>query len=104
MDNPYLSLVSQVKGWLQQNVRQYYVVFQAIPKNKAGLQRVNVTTEVSTTEIAAPDNAWVPVGKWVVVPKNRKTAPLSGDFRSRPTRLIKFVEERLNSSTERNKP
>jgi len=42
---------------------QYYVVFQAIPKSKAGLQRVNVTTEVSNAEIAAPDNAWVPAGK-----------------------------------------
>jgi hypothetical protein len=42
---------------------QYYVVFQAVPKKKAGLQRVNVTTEVSNAEIAAPDNAWVPAGK-----------------------------------------
>jgi hypothetical protein len=42
---------------------QYYVVFQAIPQKKAGLQRVNVTTEVSNSEIAAPDNAWVPAGK-----------------------------------------
>jgi len=42
---------------------QYYVVFQAIPQKKAGLQRVNVTTEVSNAEIAAPDNAWVPAGK-----------------------------------------
>ena len=42
---------------------QYYVVFQAIPKTKAGLQRVNLTTEVPNAEIAAPDNAWVPAGK-----------------------------------------
>ncbi len=42
---------------------QYYVVFQATPKKKAGLQRVNVTTEVPNSEISAPDNAWVPVGK-----------------------------------------
>ncbi len=42
---------------------QYYVVFQAIPKAKAGLQRVNLTTEVPNAEIAAPDNAWVPAGK-----------------------------------------
>ncbi len=42
---------------------QYYVVFQAIAGKKAGLQRVNVTTEVSNSEIAAPDNAWVPAGK-----------------------------------------
>jgi hypothetical protein len=38
---------------------QYYVVFQATPKGKGGLQRVNVTTEVSNAEIAAPDNVWV---------------------------------------------
>jgi hypothetical protein len=42
---------------------QYYVVFQAIPKTKAGLQRVNLTTEVPNAEIAAPDNAWVPAAK-----------------------------------------
>jgi hypothetical protein len=38
---------------------QYYLVFQATPKGKGGLQRVNVTTEVSNAEIAAPDNVWV---------------------------------------------
>ncbi len=49
---------------LQKNFdNQYYVVFQAIPKSKAGLQRVNVTTEVPNAEIAAPDNAWVPAAK-----------------------------------------
>jgi len=42
---------------------QYYVVFQANPGKKAGFQRVNVTTEVSNSEIAAPDNVWVPAGK-----------------------------------------
>jgi hypothetical protein len=42
---------------------QYYAVFQAIPQKKAGLQRVNVTTEVSNAEIAAPDNIWVPAAK-----------------------------------------
>ena len=42
---------------------QYYVVFQATPKGKGGLQRVNVTTEVSNAEIAAPDNVWVSAGK-----------------------------------------
>jgi hypothetical protein len=42
---------------------QYYVVFQATPKGKGGLQRVNVTTEVSNAEIAAPDNVWVAPGK-----------------------------------------
>jgi hypothetical protein len=42
---------------------QYYVVFRAIPKKKAGLQRVNVSTEASNSEISAPDNAWVDPGK-----------------------------------------
>ena len=42
---------------------QYYVVFQPTPGKKAGLQRVNVTTEVSNSEIAAPDNVWVAAGK-----------------------------------------
>jgi len=49
---------------LQKNLdNQYYLVFQAIPKKKAGLQRVNVSTEVSNSEISAPDNAWVDPGK-----------------------------------------
>jgi hypothetical protein len=39
---------------------QYYVVFQAVPKKNAGLQRVNVRTELSNSELLAPDNAWVP--------------------------------------------
>jgi hypothetical protein len=42
---------------------QYYLVFQATPGKKAGLQRVNVTTEVSNAEIAAADNVWAPAGK-----------------------------------------
>jgi hypothetical protein len=42
---------------------QYYVVFQAVPKKKAGLQRVNLTTEVTNAEIAAADNVWVPAAK-----------------------------------------
>jgi hypothetical protein len=42
---------------------QYYVVFQATPKGKGGLQRVNVATEVSNSEIAAPDNVWVASAK-----------------------------------------
>jgi len=49
---------------LQKNFdNQYYVVFQATPKGKAGLQRLNVTTEVPNAEIAAPDNVWVPAAK-----------------------------------------
>ena len=39
---------------------QYYVVFQAVPGKKAGFQRVKVDTELSNSEILAPDNVWVP--------------------------------------------
>lgn len=39
---------------------QYYLVFLATPKKNAGLQRVKIETEVSNSEIAAPDNVWVP--------------------------------------------
>lgn len=38
---------------------QYYLVFQAVPQKKAGFQRVNVQTELSNSEILAPNNAWV---------------------------------------------
>jgi hypothetical protein len=39
---------------------QYYVVFQAMPGNKAGFQRIKVETELSNSEILAADNVWVP--------------------------------------------
>lgn len=39
---------------------QYFVVFQASPKKSAGLQRVKVQTELSNSELLAPDNVWVP--------------------------------------------
>jgi hypothetical protein len=39
---------------------QYYVVFDAVPGKKAGLQRVKVQTELPNSEILAPDNVWVP--------------------------------------------
>jgi len=42
---------------------QYYLVFLAVPKKTAGLQRVRIETEVSNSEIAAPDNVWVPAAK-----------------------------------------
>jgi hypothetical protein len=42
---------------------QYYVVFQATPGKKAGLQRVNLTTEVPNSELVAADNAWVAAAK-----------------------------------------
>jgi hypothetical protein len=38
---------------------QYYVVFQAMARSKAGFQRVNVQTELSNSELLAADNVWV---------------------------------------------
>jgi len=38
---------------------QYYLVFLAERKKKAGLQRVKIETEASNSEIVAPDNVWV---------------------------------------------
>jgi hypothetical protein len=40
---------------------QYYLVFQATPKKKSGLQRVGISTSLEDIEIAAADNVWVPV-------------------------------------------
>jgi hypothetical protein len=42
---------------------QYYLVFLATPGKKAGLQRVKIQTEVSNSEILAPDNVWVTPAK-----------------------------------------
>jgi hypothetical protein len=42
---------------------QYYLVFQAIPRDKAGLQRVKITTDQANAEIAAADNVWVPAAE-----------------------------------------
>lgn len=51
---PYLERLQKVLD------NQYYLVFQAVPKNKAGLQRVNISTQVADVEIAAADSVWVP--------------------------------------------
>lgn len=42
---------------------QYYLVFLATPRNRAGLQRIRIETEVSNSEILAPDNVWVEAAK-----------------------------------------
>ena len=59
--------VVSFKPYLEQFQRaldnQYYLVFRANPKKSAGLQRFNILTEVSNSEIAAPDNVWVPAAK-----------------------------------------
>lgn len=54
---PYLE---RVQGLLS---NQYYLVFQALPKKGAGLQRINVQTELSNSELLAPDNVWVQARK-----------------------------------------
>ena len=40
--------------------KQHDLVFLALPKKKAGFERIIVQTEVANSEIAAPDNVWVP--------------------------------------------
>jgi hypothetical protein len=54
---PYLERLQKLLS------NQYYVVFQAVPGKKAGLQRVNIRTELSNSEILAPDNVWVPAAE-----------------------------------------
>ncbi len=54
---PYLERLERIFA------NQYYLVFQAVPRKKDGLQRVNVTSEVANTDVAAADNVWVPAGK-----------------------------------------
>jgi hypothetical protein len=39
---------------------QYFLVFQAVPKKKEGLQRVKLSTTAANVDIAAADNVWVP--------------------------------------------
>ena len=41
-------------------LNQYYVVFEAAPKSKAGFQRIDVRTELPNSELLAPNNVWVP--------------------------------------------
>jgi len=50
---PYLERLQKLLS------NQYYLVFLATPGKKAGFQRVNIQTEVSNSEILAPDNVWV---------------------------------------------
>jgi hypothetical protein len=58
------SALSRILDRLQKALdNQYYLVFLATPKKKAGFQRVNIQTEVDNAEILAPDNVWVPAPK-----------------------------------------
>jgi hypothetical protein len=52
---PYLDRLQKILD------NQYYLVFRAVPKNKPGLQRVNISTDAPAFEIAAADSVWVPV-------------------------------------------
>jgi hypothetical protein len=54
---PYLD---QIKRTLE---NQYVMTFQAKPAKKAGLQRVNLATEVAGVELVSADNVWVPAAK-----------------------------------------
>jgi hypothetical protein len=54
---PYLDRLQKVFD------NQYYLVFEATPKNKAGLQRVKISTEEPGVELAAADNVWVPAAE-----------------------------------------
>jgi hypothetical protein len=39
---------------------QYFLVFQVTPRNKGGLQRVRISTDLANADIAAANNVWVP--------------------------------------------
>jgi hypothetical protein len=54
---PYLERLQRIFD------NQYYLVFQAVPGKKAGLQRINIATQFANADVAAADNVWVPAGK-----------------------------------------
>jgi hypothetical protein len=54
---PYLDRIQKILE------NQYVLTFQAKPNKKAGLQRVNLITEVAGVELASADNVWVPAAK-----------------------------------------
>lgn len=51
---PYLDKLQNILD------NQYFLVFQATPGKKAGLQRVKITTEAPKVEIVSADSVWVP--------------------------------------------
>jgi hypothetical protein len=51
---PYLERLQRIFD------NQYFLVFQAIPGKKDGLQRVRISTEVANVDFASADNVWVP--------------------------------------------
>ena len=54
---PYLDRLQKIFD------NQYYLVFQAVPGKKDGLQRVSFQPQVPNADLAAADNVWVPAGK-----------------------------------------
>lgn len=53
---PYLDRLQKILD------NQYYLEFRARPRKQAGLQRVDVRTEVANCDLAAADHVWVPAG------------------------------------------
>lgn len=51
---PYLERLQKILE------NQYFLVFQVPARNKGGLQRVRVSTDVANADIAAADNVWIP--------------------------------------------
>jgi hypothetical protein len=50
---PYLDRLSN------QLANQYFLEFEGLPKGKGSLQRVNIQSEIKSSELLAPDNVWV---------------------------------------------
>jgi hypothetical protein len=51
---PYLDRLQRIFN------NQYYLVFQAVPKKKEGLQRVKISTQAENADLAMAGNVWVP--------------------------------------------
>jgi len=51
---PYLERLQRIFD------NQYFLVFQAIPGKKDGLQRVRISTQLQNVDFASADNVWVP--------------------------------------------
>jgi len=51
---PYLDRLQRIFN------NQYFLVFQAVPKKKEGLQRVKISTQAENADLALANNVWVP--------------------------------------------
>jgi len=51
---PYLDRLQRIFN------NQYFLVFRAVPRKNAGLQRVSVSTKAPNADIASANNVWVP--------------------------------------------